>query len=127
MFPISHVNGMQMIDSQHLKRDVEGDDGMVFSHFTRNTNIVQDLEQSPNKRMRIEDPLIYATLQGKQPSSNNIHITYCNNLILALAEKHFKEMAELTARHSANSRKLISHNSAIRVTTDLRHAKEKGL
>jgi hypothetical protein len=36
-------------------------------------------------------------------------------------------MAELTARHSANSRKLIAENTAIRMNTELRHTKQKGM
>eukprot|EP00026_Physarum_polycephalum_P003702 Phypoly_transcript_03716.p1 GENE.Phypoly_transcript_03716~~Phypoly_transcript_03716.p1 ORF type:complete len:756 (+),score=121.12 Phypoly_transcript_03716:73-2340(+) len=66
-----------------------------------------DEEQGPAKRMRIEDsPQIMAHLE-------------------ALTDKHFKEMAQLTARHSANSRKLIAENTAIRMTTELRHTKQK--
>lgn len=48
------------------------------------------------------------------------------HVILELTYKHFKEMAELTARHSAHSRKLIAENTAVRMAAELRHTKDKG-
>lgn len=51
MFPMSHVNGMPMLDHSHMKRDADPDD---------------ELDQGPGKRMRIEDsPHLLATLQCK--------------------------------------------------------------
>lgn len=78
----------------------------MLDHHLKRDDI--DDEQGPSKRMRIEESAsLMASLQ---------ELTY----------KHFKEMAELTARHSAHSRKLIAENTAVRMAAELRHTKDKG-
>lgn len=77
--------------------------------------------------MRVEDSQIMIHLEGILSFKEYSEFKLTPPFSLALTDKHFKEMAELTARHSANSRKLIAENTAIRMTTDIRHTKQKGI